>query len=523
MPRAIAALSRRRCWPLGPTTCAASAGAPPASPRAPPTTPRRRRGDVILVAADLGPADVAELGGEVAGSLCPAAAVTAHAAIVARSLGIPMAVGLGEDLLEVAPAARSWSTARRATVVLRPRPSAFGRAARPCARARARASERRPTRDLPAVTRDGRARGACSPTRPPAEVARRAGGGGRGRGADPDRARLPRRVRLARPRRTHRARSSPCSPALRGRVATVRVLDFGGDKIPPFLRGGATRDRAAARRIPGRCARSCAAIAAPRRGASCASCCPMVRGRPSARRGRRATARRARRRAAQPRRDGRDARGRRARALSSRAERLPQRGHERPHARHAGQRPLRDSEAPRTTRACWSRRPTVRGRARRRHPARGMRRGRVGPGHRAAAGRPRRRRAQRRRGARRRGARLGPVPGPARRAQLARRARRSPARPTPRSVEPLARSLRRQPKAATQPASASTAGAASSPSARRLSVVPPFAPRARTERRLLASASRPLARHRDAGAEAHGGPHEFGRRPGVEVHAERAA
>ena len=36
-------------------------------------------------------------------------------------------------------------------------------------------------------------------------------------------------------------RSSPCWPPLAGRTATVRVLDFGADKTPPFLRGTAAR------------------------------------------------------------------------------------------------------------------------------------------------------------------------------------------------------------------------------------------------------------------------------------------
>jgi phosphoenolpyruvate-protein kinase (PTS system EI component) len=39
----------------------------------------------------------------------------------------------------------------------------------------------------------------------------------------------------------HRRMLSPVLAALRGRPATVRVLDFGGDKTPPFLRGTRAR------------------------------------------------------------------------------------------------------------------------------------------------------------------------------------------------------------------------------------------------------------------------------------------
>src|SRR2546423_243690 len=55
----------------------------------------------ILVALDLGPADVAELSPQVTGLALAGGAVTAHAAIVARSLGVPMVVNLGEELLAI--------------------------------------------------------------------------------------------------------------------------------------------------------------------------------------------------------------------------------------------------------------------------------------------------------------------------------------------------------------------------------------------------------------------------------------
>ncbi len=52
----------------------------------------------ILVASDLGPAEVAELESGVTGIALAAGGVSAHAAIVARSLGVPMVVGAGREL-----------------------------------------------------------------------------------------------------------------------------------------------------------------------------------------------------------------------------------------------------------------------------------------------------------------------------------------------------------------------------------------------------------------------------------------
>src|SRR5579864_7847807 len=58
--------------------------------------------DVILVASDLGPADVIELDGDVRGIALADGGVTGHAAIVARGLGLPMVVGLGAGVLSLA-------------------------------------------------------------------------------------------------------------------------------------------------------------------------------------------------------------------------------------------------------------------------------------------------------------------------------------------------------------------------------------------------------------------------------------
>jgi phosphoenolpyruvate-protein kinase (PTS system EI component) len=180
----------------------------------------------ILVAEDLGPADVAEHGDQVAGIALSAGAVTAHAAIVARSLGIPMTVQAGEELLGVdaGAALRGWFWLS-------------GLVSR--ARAHARAKERADSA-LPAVTTDGRRVSVLVNAATPAEVAAGLAAGAEGAGlirtelAFLDASAWPSRadhVRLLR----------PLLAGLHGSTATVRVLDFGGDKLPPFLRGDPRR------------------------------------------------------------------------------------------------------------------------------------------------------------------------------------------------------------------------------------------------------------------------------------------
>ena len=137
---------------------------------------------------------------------------------------------------------------------------------RPARRRRPSATARE--RLEPAVTCDGRG---CA-----AAGERRHGGGGRGRargrrrGHRPaaQRARVPRCSRLAAARRSTPRRSRRCSRLLADRIATVRTLDFGGDKTPPFLLAtGADEPARAARHPAGAGGRG------RRRRRSCGRCC----------------------------------------------------------------------------------------------------------------------------------------------------------------------------------------------------------------------------------------------------------
>ena len=194
----------------------------------------------ILVSGDLGPADVAEHGDRLEGIALAAGAVTAHAAIVARSLGIPMTVQAGCELLAVTDGTPLVVDGADGEVVVYPTPARAGLAAAASeARARARARERAEA-ELPAVTTDGRRIRVLVNAATSAEIAAGLAAGAEGAGlirtelAFLDAPRWPSRA-------DHARMLAPLLRGLGGRTATVRVLDFGGDKLPPFLAGEARR------------------------------------------------------------------------------------------------------------------------------------------------------------------------------------------------------------------------------------------------------------------------------------------
>jgi phosphoenolpyruvate-protein kinase (PTS system EI component) len=197
---------------------------------------RRNGSAFILVAEDLGPADVAEHGDQLAGIALSGGGVTAHAAIVARSLGIPMTVLAGPELLQTGDGAPIVVDGGEGTVILEPSAERSGLASAALEdRAHARAREKAES-SLPAVTADGRRVRVLVNAATPAEI--RAGLAAGAEGAGLIRTEL---AFLDAPgwpsREQHVQMLAPLLAGLAGRTATVRVLDFGGDKLPPFLRG----------------------------------------------------------------------------------------------------------------------------------------------------------------------------------------------------------------------------------------------------------------------------------------------
>ena len=204
------------------------------------TTPLR---PTIVVARELGPADMAELdlaGGRIRGLALAGGGATSHAAIMARGLGLPLVVGLGDEILEVADGDPVVLDGGAGSAILAPDDESLEAALRAVHEQRRQRRELASTRTLPAVTRDGRKiRLLCNASmRDEVDAGLAAGAEGVGL----------LRTELAFLEATswpseaeHLAALAPVLAPLAGRVATVRTLDFGGDKTPPFLSGVSER------------------------------------------------------------------------------------------------------------------------------------------------------------------------------------------------------------------------------------------------------------------------------------------
>jgi phosphoenolpyruvate-protein phosphotransferase len=196
--------------------------------------------DAILVAGTLGPADVAELAPKVKGIALAGGGVTAHAAIVARSLGLPMVVGLGGRLLEIEDGEEVVVDGDGGAVVRRPDATRIAHAradAERTAWARELALSRR---EESARTRDGRTIRVLANASTVAELREAMAQGAEGVGLL--RSELLFLEATAWPRIEEQVSAMrPVLEMLHGLTATVRLFDFGGDKTPPFLAGTSKR------------------------------------------------------------------------------------------------------------------------------------------------------------------------------------------------------------------------------------------------------------------------------------------
>jgi phosphoenolpyruvate-protein kinase (PTS system EI component) len=196
--------------------------------------------DVILVAAELGPADVAELGPEVVGLALAGGGPTAHAAVVARGLGLPMVVGLGEEVLGATPGNPIVVDGGEGVAFVTPSAARAAAAAEAQAARRAERERALADRALPAVTRDGHRVRVLVNAATRAELDAGLAAGAEGVGLL--RTELAFLEAAAWPTEAqHRSALAPVVSGLAGRTATVRVLDFGADKTPPFLAGTGER------------------------------------------------------------------------------------------------------------------------------------------------------------------------------------------------------------------------------------------------------------------------------------------
>ncbi len=188
----------------------------------------------VLVASTLGPADVAEHAMNAKGVALVGGGVTAHAAIVARSLGIPMVVGLGTDVLDLGDGEEVVLDGDAGILFRQPE---AGRVAA----AQADAEHRRTARDDAvahrmelAQTKDGHRVRVLANASSVGEVVEALEQGAEGVG-------LLRTELLFLDAKAWPTRAEQASflglilAPLKEKVVTVRLLDFGGDKTPPFL------------------------------------------------------------------------------------------------------------------------------------------------------------------------------------------------------------------------------------------------------------------------------------------------
>jgi phosphoenolpyruvate-protein kinase (PTS system EI component) len=192
--------------------------------------------ELVLVADDLGPADIAELDAGVQAVALAGGGATAHAAIVARSLGIPLVAELGKAVLALADGAVIVVDGGEGLVLAEPDADRVLQARKAAARqvrAREHAAQQR---TVPATTRDGKQITVLANVAGAAELRLAVEAGAEGVGllrtelAFLDADAWPTQAQ-------HRSALEPVLRGLAGRPATVRVLDYGGDKLPPFLDG----------------------------------------------------------------------------------------------------------------------------------------------------------------------------------------------------------------------------------------------------------------------------------------------
>jgi phosphoenolpyruvate-protein kinase (PTS system EI component) len=197
-------------------------------------TPPRPAGNFILVRREVSPADLIELAEDgLAGAVSVAGGGSSHAAIIARGLGLPMITGVDAAVLGAAAGQHAVLDAVAGELTIGP---AAGAALAPGDSAVAGNGQRQARHTGPAATADGRAITLLCNVASAAET--RAGLAAGAAGVGLLRTEIPFTGALAWPTLAdHRAQLAPILGLLAGRTATVRLLDFSGDKIPPFLAG----------------------------------------------------------------------------------------------------------------------------------------------------------------------------------------------------------------------------------------------------------------------------------------------
>ncbi len=185
-------------------------------------------GDFILIRREVAAADLIELAERgLTGAVSVAGGASSHAAIIARGLGLPMLAGADEAVLGLAADRPALLDAGSGELILDPTADQL---------ARTRTSARVIISDGPAITADGQLVTVLCNVASAAEVRLGMAAGAAGVGLL--RTEIPFTAATSWPTRDqHADQLEPILGLLAGRPATVRLLDFSGDKVPPFLSG----------------------------------------------------------------------------------------------------------------------------------------------------------------------------------------------------------------------------------------------------------------------------------------------
>ena len=199
--------------------------------RVPPTPPAGR---FVLLAHEVTAPDLLTYAGQLAGAVSVLGGAGSHASIVARSLGVPLVVGVDPAVIDAADGLPVLVDGGAGDVVVAPDDTTT-------AAVRARTVEQsedelRAARALPATTTDGVEVTLLANVSSTTEARRALDAGAEGVGLL--RTELPFLDATGWPsEREHDEALRPVLEVLRGRPVVVRLLDFTSDKTPPFLAG----------------------------------------------------------------------------------------------------------------------------------------------------------------------------------------------------------------------------------------------------------------------------------------------
>ena len=195
-------------------------------------------GEFILVRHEVTPSDLIELAeAGLVGAVSVAGGASSHSAIVARGLGVPMITGVGPDVLSLAAGQAAVLDGTIGELLVGAQEMADAADAERASGAAVIAGDRAKP-DGPARTSDGRQIMVLCNVASAVETRRGLAAGADGVGLL--RTELPYVQAADWPTlEQDRAQLGPILELLTGKTATVRVLDFSGDKIPPFLATGA--------------------------------------------------------------------------------------------------------------------------------------------------------------------------------------------------------------------------------------------------------------------------------------------